>query len=186
MRSERARHNKIIFSGTVGAGKSTAIAALSDIPPVCTEAVASDETAALKKTTTVAMDYGLLNLPDGEKVMLYGTPGQERFSFMWEILSEGGIGLVLLINNANVDPLKDLENYLAAFKKFIASTAVTIGVTHMDRAPEPGIDAYRKKLAELGHDPLPAVFRADARNREDVATLVKALLYTLNPGLVDA
>jgi hypothetical protein len=61
---------------------------------------------------------------------------------------------------------------------------VTIGVTHMDRAPEPGLDAYRKKLAELGHhDPLPAVFRADARNREDVAMLVKALLYTLNPGL---
>ena len=91
MRSERARHNKIIFSGTVGAGKSTAIAALSDIPPVATEAVATDETSQLKKTTTVAMDYGVLNLPDGEKVMLYGTPGQERFSFMWDILSEGGI-----------------------------------------------------------------------------------------------
>ena len=65
MRSERARHNKIIFSGTVGAGKSTAIAALSDIPPVATEAVATDETSQLKKTTTVAMDYGVLNLPDG-------------------------------------------------------------------------------------------------------------------------
>ena len=74
MRSERARHNKIIFSGTVGAGKSTAIAALSDIPPVATEAVASDETGLIKKTTTVAMDYGVLNLPGGEKVMLYGTP----------------------------------------------------------------------------------------------------------------
>jgi uncharacterized protein len=186
MRSERARHNKIIFSGTVGAGKSTAIAALSDIPPVSTEAVASDETAALKKTTTVAMDYGVLNLPDGEKVMLYGTPGQERFSFMWEILSEGGIGLVLLISNASTDPLKDLENYLAAFRKFISGTAVAIGVTHMDRSPEPGLDAYRQKLADLGHDPLPAIFQADARNRDDVAMLVKALLYTLNPGLIDA
>ena len=112
MRSERARHNKIIFSGTVGAGKSTAINALSDIPPVSTEALASDDTAKLKKTTTVAMDYGVLNLPDGEKVMLYGTPGQERFSFMWDILSEGGIGMVLLINNANTDPLSDLKGYL--------------------------------------------------------------------------
>lgn len=186
MRSERARHNKIIFSGTVGAGKSTAIAALSDIPPVCTEAVASDETAALKKTTTVAMDYGLLNLPDGEKVMLYGTPGQERFSFMWEILSEGGIGLVLLINNANTAPLADLQVYLEAFGPFISSTAVAIGVTHMDRAPEPGLDAYRSHLIALGITPLPAVFRADARRREDVAMLVKALLYTLNPGLSDA
>ncbi|WP_374260364.1 ATP/GTP-binding protein [Zoogloea sp.] len=186
MRSERARHNKIIFSGTVGAGKSTAITALSDIPPVSTEAVASDETAKLKKTTTVAMDYGVLNLPDGEKVMLYGTPGQERFSFMWDILSEGGIGLVLLINNANPDPLADLEGYLAAFKDFISSTAVAIGVTHMDSAESPGLDAYRAKLAAIGHRPAPAIFRVDARSRDDVAMLVKALLYTLNPGLIDA
>ena len=186
MRSERARHNKIIFSGTVGAGKSTAIAALSDIPPVATEAVASDETGLIKKTTTVAMDYGVLNLPGGEKVMLYGTPGQERFSFMWDILSEGGIGLVLLINNANPDPLADLQGYLQAFRDFISGTAVAIGVTHMDRAEKPGLDAYRKKLAELGHQPPPAIFRVDARSRDDVAMLVKALLYTLNPGLIDA
>lgn len=186
MRSERARHNKIIFSGTVGAGKSTAITALSDIPPVSTEAVASDETARLKKTTTVAMDYGVLNLPDGEKVMLYGTPGQERFSFMWDILSEGGIGLVLLINNANPDPLGDLQGYLAAFKDFISSTAVAIGVTHMDSAESPGLDAYRARLAEIGLQPAPAIFRVDARSRDDVAMLVKALLYTLNPGLIDA
>ncbi|HNC18758.1 MAG TPA: GTP-binding protein, partial [Accumulibacter sp.] len=58
MRSDRLPHNKIIFSGTVGAGKSTAIASLSDIPPVATEALATDATAQLKKTTTVAMDYG--------------------------------------------------------------------------------------------------------------------------------
>jgi len=186
MRSERARHNKIIFSGTVGAGKSTAINALSDIPPVSTEAVASDDIAKLKKTTTVAMDYGVLNLPDGEKVMLYGTPGQERFSFMWDILSEGGIGLVLLINNANPDPLADLKIYLDAFKDFISKTAVTIGVTHMDRAESPGLDAYRTRLAELGHSSIPAIFRVDARSRDDVAMLVKALLYTLNPGLIDA
>ena len=186
MRSERARHNKIIFSGTVGAGKSTAIAALSDIPPVATEAVASDETGLIKKTTTVAMDYGVLNLPGGEKVMLYGTPGQERFSFMWEILSEGGIGLILLINNDTPAPLDDLERYLKAFKNFIASTAVAIGVTHMDKAPVPSLDTYRAKLAEVGLHPMPAVFRVDARSREDVATLVKALLFTLNPGLIDA
>ena len=186
MQSERARHNKIVISGTVGAGKSTAIAALSDIPPVSTEAMASDETAQLKKTTTVAMDYGVLNLPDGEKVMLYGTPGQERFSFMWEILSEGGIGLVLLINNSNPDPLGDLEVYMNAFKNFIKDTAVVIGVTHADRVRFPDLDAYRQKLATLDYSPTPAIFQVDARSKEDVSMLVKALLYTLNPGLVDA
>jgi signal recognition particle receptor subunit beta len=186
MRPERARHNKIVFSGTVGAGKTTAIAAISDIPPVSTDATASDETAELKKTTTVAMDYGILQLPSGEKVMLYGTPGQERFSFMWDILAEGGIGLILLINNATPAPLADLEGYLTAFKAFIATTAVTIGVTHMDNSPAPTLVAYRDKLAALGFDPIPAVFRVDARSRDDVAMLVKALLYTLNPGLIDA
>ena len=177
---------KLVFAGPVGAGKTTAIQSLSDIEVVRTEASATDDVKQLKQTTTVAMDYGVLNLPGGEKVMLYGTPGQERFNFMWEILSEGGIGLVLLINNANPDPLADLQGYLHAFKDFISKTAVAIGVTHMDRAEAPDLDADRTRLASLGHQPPPAVFRVDARSRDDVAMLVKALLYTLNPGLIDA
>ncbi|HQO28980.1 MAG TPA: ATP/GTP-binding protein [Accumulibacter sp.] len=183
MRSDYRLHNKIIFSGTIGAGKSTAIATLSDIVPVSTEAIATDTTARMKKTTTVAMDYGLLILPNGEKVMLYGTPGQERFSFMWEILAEGGIGLILLINNGSPDPLVQLEKYLDAFKNFIARTAVAIGITHMDRSSSFGLVDYRRKVAMLGYPAMPAIFRVDARRRTDVAMLVKALLYTLNPGL---
>ncbi|HPT48901.1 MAG TPA: ATP/GTP-binding protein [Accumulibacter sp.] len=186
MRSEQAVHNKIIFSGTVGAGKSTAIAALSDIVPVATEALISDGATTLKKTTTVAMDYGVLLLDGGEKVMLYGTPGQERFSFMWEILAEGGIGLILLINNAMPDPLNHLEHYLTAFDGFIAKTAVAIGVTHMDRSNSPTLIDYRAKLRVRRRLPPPAVFRVDARERDDVAMVVRALLYTLNPGLIDA
>jgi len=187
MATERTRHhNKIVFAGTVGAGKSTAIAALSDIQVVSTEENATDETAQVKQTTTVAMDYGVLQLPDGDKVMLYGTPGQERFSFMWDILAEGGIGLVLLVNNAGREPLDSLTGYLEAFRRFIASTSVVIGVTHMDTHPEPDLSAYRRKLRELGYFPAPAVFTTDARNRSDIAALVRALLFTLDPGLVDA
>jgi len=186
MRSDRLPHNKIIFSGTVGAGKSTAIASLSDVKPVSTEALASDATAQMKETTTVAMDYGILFLNGGEKVMLYGTPGQERFSFMWDILAEGGIGLVLLINNAAPDPLHHLEKYLHSFKGFITNTAVAIGITHMDRSLMPTLVDYRSRLTQIGLMPPPAVFRVDARQRDDVAMVVKALLYTLNPGLIDA
>ena len=69
---------------------------------------------------------------------------------------------------------------------YLVTSAVTIGVTHMDRAEAPDLDAYRTRLASLGHQPPPAVFRVDARSRDDVAMLVKALLYTLNPGLIDA
>ena len=73
-----AQH-KIIFAGPVGAGKTTAIGAISDIPPITTDAVASDMTANRKPNTTVAMDYGLMKLDGLERVHLYGTPGQERF-----------------------------------------------------------------------------------------------------------
>ena len=95
---------KIIFTGPVGAGKSTAIAALSDVPPVTTDEQASDMTKDLKPTTTVAMDYGVMKLDGDERIHLYGTPGQERFNFMWDILSEGGLGLVMLLDNTRTDP----------------------------------------------------------------------------------
>ncbi|RKZ90665.1 MAG: GTP-binding protein, partial [Gammaproteobacteria bacterium] len=84
---------KIIFTGPVGAGKTTAITSISDVPPVGTDASASDMTKKRKGSTTVAMDYGILKLDGGEQIHLYGTPGQERFDFMWEILTTGGLGL---------------------------------------------------------------------------------------------
>ena len=86
--------HKIIFTGPVGAGKTTAIASISDIEPIRTDEHASDMTQKRKSNTTVAMDYGMIRLGPKEKVHLYGTPGQERFDFMWDILTKGGIGLV--------------------------------------------------------------------------------------------
>ena len=76
------KENKIIFTGPVGVGKTTAISALSDEPPVQTDASASDITLVRKGYTTVAMDYGVIHLDEETKVHLYGTPGQERFNFM--------------------------------------------------------------------------------------------------------
>ena len=69
---------KLVFAGPVGAGKTTAIQSLSDIEVVRTEANATDEVRLLKQTTTVAMDYGRMNLPNGDQVRLFGTPGQKR------------------------------------------------------------------------------------------------------------
>ncbi|MET0055955.1 MAG: ATP/GTP-binding protein, partial [Candidatus Thiodiazotropha sp. 6PLUC10] len=120
---------KIIFSGPVGAGKTTAITTISDIAPVSTDELATDMTRSRKNGTTVAMDYGLIKLQDNEQIHLYGTPGQERFDFMWEILTQGGIGLVLLISNQRPDPFRDLHFFLNAFKEFIAQGKVVVGVT---------------------------------------------------------
>jgi hypothetical protein len=173
--------HKIIFGGPVGAGKTTAIAAISDIPVVNTEARPTDDTAKLKSTTTVAMDYGILNLDGGAKVHLYGTPGQERFNFMWDILSVGGMGFVLLLDNTRKDPLADLVFYLDSFKGLIGKSAVVIGVNRMEEKPRPGLYTYQTRLEQLGlRVPL---FEMDPRQRRDVKVMMMALLAMLDPGI---
>lgn len=188
--------NKIIFTGPVGAGKTTAISAVSDIMVVATEARASDEVAKIKNNTTVAMDYGILNLEGGSKVHLYGTPGQERFSFMWEILSKGAMGIVILVDNSRPDPLADLAFYMKAFRKTIArcNDAVVVGVTRTESSTEDKLDFTRTELG-MQVDPLSRyheclsalklnipVFEVDGRKREDVKQMLLALLALLDPG----
>jgi uncharacterized protein len=172
---------KIIFTGPVGAGKTTAINSISDLPPIKTDAAASDMAKSKKAATTVAMDYGVMNLPGGEKLHLYGTPGQERFDFMWDILVTGGIGLVLLLDNTRADPFVDMKFFLDAFDKFIGDTAVAVGVTQMDVSAKPTIEDYQVQLGGMGLK-LP-VFAVDARVRNDVSILIQSLLYSLDPGL---
>jgi signal recognition particle receptor subunit beta len=114
-------------------------------------------------------------------IHLYGTPGQERFSFMWEILAMGGLGLVLLLDNTREDPLADMEFYLDAFKGFIGNSAVVIGVNRMEESPRPGLYTFHTRLRELGIK-VP-VFEVDPREREDVKTLMLGMVAMLDPGL---
>ena len=173
--------HKIIFTGPVGAGKTTAIASISDIEPIRTDEHASDMTQKRKSATTVAMDYGMIRLGPKEKVHLYGTPGQERFDFMWDILTKGGIGLVLLLDNTRPTPFEDMRFYIKAFKEFIDGTRLVIGVTQMDARRTPTIDEYVRQLAEL--DVSAPIFEVDARQRADVSTLIEALLLQIDPTL---
>jgi len=179
----RRAHHKIVFAGPVGVGKTAAIASISDIEPIRTDEGASDMTLQRKAQTTVAMDYGMLRLPDGEKIMLYGTPGQERFDFMWDILTEGGIGLVLLLDNTRANPFSDMRFFLKAFAPFIGRTKVAIGVTHMDEQPQPALSAYRDVLREVGIPANVPLYEVDARSRRDIAVLVQSMLYSLDPTL---
>lgn len=171
---------KIIFTGPVGAGKTTAIGVLSDIATVRTESAASDMTRERKPETTVAMDYGRVNLPDGTAIHLYGTPGQERFDFMWDILTEGGIGLVLLLDNVRPDPINDLSFFIKAFRGFIEKTGVVVGITRTDMRNVPGLEDYQRELATLGLGNTP-VFEVDARDKRDLGLLLETLLCSLDP-----
>lgn len=172
---------KIVFTGPVGAGKTTAISTLSDVPIVSTNESASDMTKKRKGETTVAMDYGTMSLDGQEKIHLYGTPGQERFNFMWEILTNNGLGLILLLDNTRADPMKDMQFFVETFRSYIEKSALAIGVTQTDLSPFPRLDKYQQKLKSLNLNA--AIFEVDAREYKDVSMLVQSLLFTIDPGL---
>ena len=172
---------KIVFAGSVGAGKTTSIRAISDIEPFETEEAVTDETRHLKETTTVAMDYGRMNLDSDTSVQLYGAPGQERFQFMWEILGQGALGVIILIKNNADDPLGHLDRYIKAFSSHLQTRGIVVGVTFTDISQRPSLSDYREFLKVFkGTIPL---YTLDARKDDMVRTLVKTLLYRIDPML---
>lgn len=167
---------KIVFSGPMGAGKTQAISSLSDIPVVSTEVKNTDLQANTKALTTVGMDYGELTLEGGTSIGLYGTPGQERFNFIWPIISQGALGVIILIDHSANDPLADLAHYLETFSK-IYEGRIVIGVSQVDKKPDLEFAIYREWLDKNGKN-LP-IFPADMRKREDVLLLVDTIISSL-------
>ncbi len=168
---------KIVFTGPMGAGKTTAIRSISDAPPVSTEVTNTDQAACAKESTTVAMDYGQLLLADGTSVRLYGTPGQERFSFMWEILCKGSLGVILLIDGSSETALQDLDKYAAVFHRTNPDRPFVIGVSRVSPYDGRELDDYSQALA--AKEIVAPLFGVDVRNREDVLLLVETLLCIL-------
>ncbi|MFT0212306.1 GTP-binding protein [Pseudomonas sp. F1_0610] len=165
---------KILFIGPMGAGKTTAITALSDIPPIATEAQNFDQLSAAKATTTVAMDYGELHLSSDEFVALYGIPGQAHFSFMWEVLAQGALGAILLLNHLEANALQQLDLYLDAFPELVACGAVVVAVGHAQAFGDAVLAPYQRVLSQRGLA-LP-LFVTDVRYREQVQLLVESLI----------
>ncbi|MFK5895134.1 MAG: ATP/GTP-binding protein [Pseudomonadota bacterium] len=183
----KAKQNqKIIFTGPVGVGKTTAISAISDIEILKTDVKASDIAIKTKSHghTTIAMDYGLMYLDNGDRVDLFGTPGQERFDFMWDILTIGGLGLILLIDDSRPNSLKDLEFFLKAFKTFLVDSPVVIGITKMDLTNHRSLDHYTKYLNNTKFSNVP-IMEVDSRKPDDIKMLLMSLLFFLYPGLED-
>lgn len=171
------REYKILFTGMVGSGKTTAIRSISEVAPVVTDVLNTD-TSVAKERTTVGLDYGQLTLDNGDRLRLFGTPGQTRFDFLWKILVRNALGLIILIDNSRSDPLADLAVYLDGFAEELGTLACTIGVGRMGNHPTPGLDSYADALASRGLA-LP-VLAIDAREPDDVALLIDTLIAQLD------
>lgn len=166
----------ILVAGPMGAGKTTAIRSLSEIEVVSTEAANTDRETADKATTTVALDYGEITVGEDDKVRMYGVPGQNRFDFMWSILQERAMGLILLVNADAPEPHILVGEHLGAFVDLARRGGLVIGVTRSDLGPKGLVDRLHGIAEALLPERATPVFEVDARDEQQMNTLLMALI----------
>ncbi|HEY0871241.1 MAG TPA: ATP/GTP-binding protein [Acidothermaceae bacterium] len=174
-RGGNAQAVKIVVTGPFSAGKTTLIRTISEITVLSTEKDITDETRSTKAETTVAMDFGRITIDHDLVLYLFGTPGQDRFDFMWEILGEGMLGYVLLVDAQRPESLSEAVAILAAFKK-MARVPFVVGLNRAQGA-DPEVESNVR--AVLGLDDSVPVVPCDATDRQSVKDVLLALLYAV-------
>ncbi|HEY89820.1 MAG TPA: ATP/GTP-binding protein [Thermoflexia bacterium] len=109
---------KIVVTGPFSSGKTELIQSISEIDVVSTDRAISQEAERIKDATTVAMDFGRITIDEELILYLFGTPGQRRFDFMWEILSEGMLGFVVMVDSSRPETFREARRILNTFKNY--------------------------------------------------------------------
>lgn len=172
---------KIAITGNVGAGKTTFIRTISEIEVVDTDRRATDETAALKQNTTVAFDFGRLTINSEQLVYLYGTPGQSRFDFMWDIVIEQSHAYILLVAAHRPQDFRGARKILNFINQKVKIPMI-IGLTHTECEGAWQADNIVLALGLSNQKNRPPIVQINPENPTSVAQSLVVLLEHLMSG----
>lgn len=172
MNAATAQRQRIVFTGPDEASATRAIATISDARVTRDDC----EIATVDTSVRLRLDHGILRLAQAQDIHLYGTPPGTAIDTVTDFVREGGMGLIVLLDNKRPYPLRDLHFYLHTFQGYIADTSVAVGLSNIDSGDRYSIDDYAAELVQLDlHVP---VFAAEVDDKTDVVLLVKALLLS--------
>lgn len=165
---------KIVVTGAYSAGKTSFIRAISEIDPLTTEYAVTDAEERLQKSeTTVALDFGTIAINEDATLYLFGTPGQERFDFMWDTLAEGCIGYLIMVDSCRPAHLNETVRLMERFAQ-ITDVPFIVAANKQDDPAALPLSYVRRRLQLSVDVPLvPCV----ANDRENVKNVLLTLLH---------
>jgi small GTP-binding protein len=167
---------KMVVTGPFSAGKTEFIRSVSEIDVVSTERkISSASEKSIKEATTVAMDFGRITVDDDLVLYLFGTPGQRRFDFMWEILSEGMLGFIVMVDSTRPETFREARSILETFHAY-APTPYVVVANKQDMKEAWDIDDMRHVLRL---DTKVKLISCVATDRNSVKAILIELLYSI-------